>query len=131
MVHLVIMHLINGAGGGGGAGAVGGNATWNCFTRTSGWCWRSWSFKFNIHGSPVSYRAGGGGGGGGDTRWKYGGSWWRWSMGGTQAPANASTGGTGTVNTGGGGGGAGYLPLYAGGSVNGGPGIVIIRYKYQ
>jgi hypothetical protein len=117
-------NLDYGAGGGGGASAVGGNAPG---TSTPGQVAGvgGAGVSSSITGSSVT-RAGGGGGGG-YTQWNYGGTGGG-GEGGTQTPAKASTGGT--ANTGGGGGGAGNLPCI-GGSVNGGSGIVIIRYKYQ
>ena len=116
-------NLDYGAGGGGGASAVGGNAPG---TSTPGQIAGvgGAGVSSSITGSSVT-RAGGGGGGG-YTQWNYGGTGGG-GEGGTQTPAKTSTGGT--ANTGGGGGGAGNLPI--GGSVNGGSGIVIIRYKYQ
>jgi hypothetical protein len=113
-----------GAGGGGGAGAAGSNAPG---TSTPGQVAGvgGAGVSSSITGSSVT-RAGGGGGGG-YTQWNSGGTGGG-GDGGTDSPsAQVST--SGTANTGGGGGGAGHLPN--GGSVNGGSGIVIIRYKYQ
>jgi hypothetical protein len=113
-----------GAGGGGGAGAAGSNAPG---TSTPGQVAGvgGAGVSSSITGSSVT-RAGGGGGGG-YTQWNSGGTGGGGDGGSDEPSAQVST--SGTANTGGGGGGAGHLPN--GGSVNGGSGIVIIRYKYQ
>jgi hypothetical protein len=110
---------VNSSGGGGGAGAVGGNVPGA--SPTTGGAGGA-GVTSNINGSPVVRAGGGGGAAGAGGVGGAGGS----SIGG--AGSNASTGGTGTVNTGSGGGGA-YPDTYAGGA--GGSGIVVIRYKFQ
>jgi hypothetical protein len=99
-----------GAGGGGGASANGGNSSTN--TGGAGGAGQSNS----ITGSSVTY-AGGGGGGGSSTGGAGG-------AGGGGTGQSSSSGMTaGTINTGGGGGGG-----WSGVGLNGGSGIVIIRY---
>ena len=116
-----------GAGGGGGATAAGAGGPTSANGGNGGA-----GATTSITGSPVA-RAGGGGG----AAWKGTGG-----TGGTGGGGNGSTGGTcaptpapqtaGGTNTGGGGGSggsdAGSGPAC---SSAGGPGIVIIRYKYQ
>ena len=113
-----------GAGGGGGAGGAGVNAT-NTVAGAGGN-----GVSSSITGASVA-RGGGGGGGivcqpdsqGGNPGPGGGGK------GGGGGAANP-TGTAGTVNTGGGGGAGGNSPSSDDG-LNGGSGIVIIRYKFQ
>jgi hypothetical protein len=99
-----------GAGAGGGSSANGGNSTTN--TGGAGGAGTANS----ISGSSVTY-AGGGGGGGSSTGGAGG------AGGGGTGQSNSSGMTAGTANTGGGGGGG-----WSGVGLNGGSGIVIIRY---
>jgi hypothetical protein len=113
-----------GTGGGGGAGAVGSNGSGN--TAGAGGAGATTS----ISASSTTYAGGGGGGTEAGTNGAGG------PGGGGQggpSPTGVGVGLPGTVNTGGGGGGGARGPGssgdYNGGT--GGPGIVIIRYKFQ
>jgi hypothetical protein len=107
-----------GGGGGGGAGAVGGNATVSGGGSIGGT--GGAGVATSISGSSVVYSGGGGSGG-------YGAS------GGTGGSGGGGNGGylsgsqptSGTSNTGGGGGGGGQQTNTV---VNGGSGVVIVRY---
>lgn len=120
-------------GGGGGAGAIGGNGV-SGGNAGSGGVGRT-SSLINAMGAATGtgqlsggnyYYAGGGGGsqyanGSLNGAGGYGGG----GAGGTGLTNNAVAG---TVNTGGGGGGSGYQNAYDTTRVNGGSGIVIVRY---
>jgi hypothetical protein len=118
---------INGAGGGGGAGSAGANGVGPapCGTGGAGGA----GVSSSITGSPIGY-AGGGGGAGNATRGAA-----NPVGGGGNGMSYTVLGSTGTANTGGGGGGVtGPNPSYntpTCGSLSGGKGIVIIRYKFQ
>ena len=111
------------AGGGGGATAAGTDASPS--TAGAGGAGATTS----INGSPNSFSGGGGGGSGKEPAGSNvpGGAG---GAGGGGADGTRGVATVGTTNTGGGAGGSGYHPsAYAG--VNGGSGIVIIRYKFQ
>jgi len=118
--------LIAGTGGGGspGPGGAGGGLP-SAFGTSGQNCGSYYYFSGGGGGGgstsrPVTGAAGGGGLGGGGT-------------GGT-GNTNPNNGADGTTNTGGGGGGAGNSSPAATGDVNGmngGSGIVILRYKFQ
>jgi hypothetical protein len=115
------------AGGGGGAGAAGGSVGCGPSGGPGGA-----GATTSISGSPTTYA--GGGGGGKDEDVPNGGTSGDGGSGGggrgaSSDSANSRAGQNGTANTGGGGGGAGGAPYPSG--YAGGPGIVIIRYKYQ
>ena len=118
----------NGGGGGGGAGAVGAGATPGSGGGTGGNGGSGTTTSINA--TPTVRAGGGGGGGGGDVPSGHD------NAGGTAGTGGGGTGGrTGnlgtaaTDNTGGGGGAGGSNPGKNG--LNGGSGIVIIRYKFQ
>jgi hypothetical protein len=118
---------VNASGGGGGAGGAGANGVGPqpCGAGGAGGA----GVSSSITGSPVGY-AGGGGGAGNVTRGAA-----NPVGGGGNGMSYTLLGSTGTANTGGGGGGmTGPNPSYNAptcGSLSGGKGIVVIRYKFQ
>jgi hypothetical protein len=117
-------YLSNGAGGGGGATAAGANGNPGAGPGGAG-------ATSSISTAPVTRAGGGGGGSGGGTAGSGGPG--GGGAGATGATPVSTQGTPGTPNTGGGGGGSSdYITSgNPAGAATGGPGIVIIRYKFQ
>ena len=115
---------VHGGGGGGGAGEKG----------IPRWSWHADAkggdgIASSIKGTTVEYFGGGGGGGGhtGGSHSRPGGSTGGLGGGGAGFQSGPQAGHNGRTNSGGGGGGAHHPDAYVSG--NGGPGIVVVRYK--
>lgn len=115
---------VYGGGGGGGAGEKG----------IPRWSWHADAkggdgIASSIKGTEVQYYGGGGGGGGhsGGSHSRPGGSTGGMGGGGDARQSGPQAGHDARTNSGGGGGGAHHPDAYRSG--NGGPGIVVVRYK--
>ena len=115
---------VHGGGGGGGAGEKG----------IPRWSWHADAkggdgIASSIRGTEVQYFGGGGGGGGhsGGSHSRPGGSTGGLGGGGAAGQSGPQAAHDARTNSGGGGGGAHHPDAYRSG--NGGPGIVVVRYK--
>ena len=115
-----------GSGGGGGGAGSAGSTTNPAGNSKDGGIGVDFSPYFGTSVGDSGWFGGGGGGGGSGTS-----SFWPGASGGTGGGGPGGytgNGSPGTTNTGGGGGGCGYNGGFLSGG-NGGPGIVLIRYK--
>ena len=127
-----------GPGGGGSGGGGGGATAVGTVAKPGGNCGQGGpggaGATTSISGSPTAY-AGGGGGGGNKPGYPTTGGPGAGGTGGGGAGsdrASPTNGVAGTANTGGGGGGGSAPnPGCMGAGGNGGPGVVIIRYRYH